>query len=225
MHFERTRHYFEAVKGYRSGLRAIWEKYDAEMQRLEPYKGSDGYDKDVEALENARKSSVAALQMEYGKRFDSILNGMRESATSRPMTAPTPEEIALLQALKMREKIGADELKQAARTLKNNPVCLSVLDEIAEKNEIRGIRFGGESTASILEYVDSLAESAKRICALEKCDSKNEMLERANIHSPKWTENALYSFRVDRDYISEEDALAYLGGVNNAQAFRDAVNE
>lgn len=225
MHFERTRHYFEAVKGYRSGLRDIWGKHDADMRRLEQYKGSKGYEKEVKDLVKGRKSAVEALQREYVKRFSSILSGMRESATSRPMIAPTPEELALLQALKMREKISVDELEQAARTLKKNPICLSVLDEIAEKNEIRGVHYGAESTASVMEHIDSLAESAKRICALDKCDSRQEMVARASIYSPEHTENALYSFQVDRDFISEEDALAYLGGVNNTQAFREAVNE
>ena len=37
-------------------------------------------------------------------------------------TADMQEELALLQALKMRDKISRDELEQAGRTLKDSPV-------------------------------------------------------------------------------------------------------
>ncbi len=224
MHFERTRHLYEAVNDHRAGLRSLHAKYDDELKRIEPYKGSDGYEKDVAKIERERKEALELFRNKQAKRFDGILEGMRESATSRPMVAPTQEELALLQALKMRESIGKDELEQAARTLKDSPVGLSILNEIAKKNNLYGIHYGAESTASVLEHIDSLSESVKRLVALERCDSKQDMLEKANIHSPKHTENALYSFTADRDYASEEDALAYMGGVEDAKSFRDAVN-
>ena len=224
MHFERTRHFFEAVNDHRTGLRGLHGKYDADLKNLEQYKGSKGYDKEVAEIEKKRKEALVDFRNRQAKRFNEILDGMRESATSRPMIAPTPEELALLQTLKMRDKIGRDELEQAARTLKNSPVGLSVLNEIAEKNEIRGVHFGEESTASVMAHIDALAESAKRLIALERCDSKQEMIARANIHNPEHTNDALYSFTADRDYISEEDALAYMGGVDNLESFRDAVN-
>ena len=225
MRFNRTEHYYNAVQSYREGLRAIWADYDKAMQRIEAYKGSTGHDKEAKELENKRKEATAALQSEYRGKFDNILQGMRQSATTRPMVAPTQEQLALLQALKMRDKLTREELEQAARTLKDSPVSLSVLDEIATKNELLGLHFGAESTSGILAAIDGLAESAKRICALDKCDSKAEMVARKSIYSPDYDSNALYSFRVDTDFSNEAEALEFLGGIRNMQSFRDAVNE
>lgn len=224
MKFERTKHYFDAVCGYRRGLREVWSKYNEAMAKLEKFKGSAGYDEDAKRLEDARKEAVRGLQAEYAHKFDVIIDGMRESAKNRPMTAPTAEELNLLTALKMREQITSDELSAAAITLQNSPVALSILDEIAKKQDIHGFHCGTESTASILAKIDSLREAAKRIVTLEKPDSRREMVAKANIHNPDYTHDALYSFQYDRDFISANDCMAYCGGVNDMDSFSEAVN-
>lgn len=232
MHFERTRHYYEACTGYRQSLRSIWADYDKKMQRLEQYKGSAGYEKEKAEADKERDTAIKALQSEYRDKFNGILKGMRESATTRSMTPPTQDQLALLQALKMRDKISRDELEQAGRTLKDSPVCLSVLEEIAQNltektgsHEYYGLRFVTESTSGILGCIDSLAESAKRICSLNKCDSRAEMAARSSIHNPEWESNAMYSFRVDKDVTSTRDAMEFYGGVQNLASFEAAVNE
>ena len=221
----RTKWFYDEATKYRAGLRALNEKYDKQLSVIEQYKGSKGYDEEREEIQKKRKEAITAFQNESFKSFMFIIDEMRKAAKSKTMTAPTAEELALLQALKMRESIGKDELEQAARTLQKCPVGLSILDEIAAKNEVHGVHFGAESTESILTHIKTLEDSAKRICALDRCDSRQEMLEQRNIHSPNHKENALYSFRVDRDLLSEEDALAYLGGVNDMSSFREAVND
>ena len=232
MHFERTRHYYEACTGYRQNLRSIWAEYDQKMLRLDQYKGSAGYEKEKAEAEKMRNDAIKALQDEYRGKFDGIIKGMRESATTRSMTPPTQEQLALLQALKLRDKISRDELEQAGRTLKDSPVCLSVLEEIAQNlsektgsHEYYGLRFATESTNGILSCIDGLAESAKRICSLNKCDSRAEQAARASIYSPEYTHNALYSFRVDHDVSNTREAMEFYGGVNNLESFEAAVNE
>jgi hypothetical protein len=232
MHFERTRHYYEAATKYREALRNIWADYDKKMQKIEQYAGSKGYEDDKATADKERDAAIKALQREYGEKFDSILKGMRESATTRSMTPPTQEQLALLQALKMRDRISRDELEQAGRTLKDSPVCLSVLEEIAHNlmektgsHEYYGLRFVTEGTAGILHSIDNLTESARRICALNKCDSKREMVARTNVHNAEWESNALYSFQVDRDVTSTREAMGFFGGVSNLESFEAAVNE
>ena len=232
MHFERTRHYYEACTGYRQGLRGIWADFDKKMQQLERYKGSAGYEKEKAEAEKARDAAITALQTEYRDKFNGILKGMRESATTRSMTPPTQEQLALLQALKMRDKISRDELEQAGRTLKDSPVCLSVLQEIAQNlmektgsHQYYGLRFETESTSGILSCIDGLAESAKRICGLKKCDSRADMAARSSIYNPEWESNAMYAFRVDKDVNSTREAMEFYGGVQNLESFEAAVNE
>ncbi len=222
---DRTRIYFEHARDYRAKLRGIWEEYGKAEKELEPYKGSAGYNNDVAEAAKTRDAAITSLQNEYREKFDVVLKGMRQSATSRPMTAPTPEQLALLQALKMRETISRDELEQAGRTLKDSSVCLSVLDEIAMRQGYAGLRFGGESTAAILAHVDELTASAKKLCALNKPDSRREMVARKSIYSVDRDDNAMYSFSVDRDIDSMTDCMRLFGSVGDIESFAEAVNE
>ncbi|MBE6756668.1 MAG: hypothetical protein E7555_09450 [Ruminococcaceae bacterium] len=224
MSINRTRQYFETTTSYRAKLRKIWEDYDKTLQRLEPYKGSNGYNEDVQEAENKRKKDISSLQVEYCNKFNEILQGMRKSATNQPIIPPTTEQLTILQTLKMRNKVSRDELKQAAQTLKNCPLCLSVLDEIAQDNEYQGVHFGKESTSAIIKHIETLSNSAKRICALDKPDSKKEQAEKASIYNPEHTHNALFSFSVDKDMTSESEAMSFLGGVTDFETFQEAVN-
>lgn len=225
MRFERTRHYYNAACGYREGLRSIWDEFDKRMQELERYKGSAGFEEEKTKAEKKRNAAIEAIQREYRDKFDRIISGMRESATTRIMETPTNEQVNLLQVLRMREKITRDELEQAGRTLKDCPAALSVLDEIAKQHEYNGMHFSSLSTAGILASIDSLADSAKRICALRKCDSKREQIAHASVHSPEWSHDAVYSFRVDCDVSSIGEAMQTFGNVHNLDAFAEAVNE
>ena len=220
----RTRNYFETVKSYREKLAAIWAEYEAGMQKIEAYKGSSGYEKDAGELESTRLEAIKATQKEYTTRFRGITNGMRMSAKSRSMETPTTEQLNLLTALKMRDNISRDELEQAGRTLKDSPVCLSVLDEIAAKMDLHTLHFSAESTSSIMKHIDTLEESARRICALDKPNSRAEQAARASIYNPEWTANAFYSFRVDKDVDTEAEAMTTFGGVDDFGTFAQAVN-
>ena len=225
MHFERTRHYYEASAGYRDKLRSIWADFETEMVKIEQYAGSKGYAKEKAKLEKSRDEEISRLQNEYRVKFDSILKGMRESASTRCMIPPTTEQLNLIQALKLRSKVTRDELQQAGNTLKDNPVCLSILDEIARDNEFIGMHYGAESTASIHEHIDALADSAKRLCSLKKCDSRKEL--HTSPYDPQHTPGIsnLYTFRIDRDTESIRDAMELYGGVSDLASFEAAVNE
>lgn len=220
----RTENYFRTAKEYREKLAAIWAEYEQEQARLEKYQGSAGYAEELKELESKRKEAIKATQAEYATRFNGIIYGMRNSAKGASMETPTAEQINLLTVLKMREKITADELQQAGRTLKDSPVCLSVLDEIAEKMELHGLHFSAESTKSVLEHIDTLEDSARRLCKLDKPNSRADMAARASVHSPNYDHNAFYSFRVDKDVSTENEAMALYGCVDDFPSFALAVN-
>ena len=221
----RTEHYFELVKNYRGELRHIWAEYDNTVQRLGRYKGSEGYTEEVARAAAKRDSAIADLQKEYKTRFACVVSGMKESALNLSMIAPTQEQLAILSALKMRETLTRDELEQAGRSLKGCPVALAVVNELAKKHEIHGVHnYGGLSTTAILEAVDTLADNAKRLCDLQRCDSKREMVERASVYSPNWTPGALRSYRVDYDPENLENAMGVFGGVENLENFSAAVD-
>ena len=50
------------------------------------------------------------------------------------------------------------------------------------------------------------------------------MLAKTGIHSPEHDSTAIYALPVDRDYLSEADIMAHMGGVNDLAGFQKAVN-
>ena len=220
----RTKAYYDAVVSFRESLRRIDKDYRAGLSRIEKYKGSAAYTEELSKLEAKRKDAIKQAQKSAAQAFSKVLSEMREAATSRPMTAPTPEILSVLQVLKMRSKICADELQQAARTVGDCPLALSVLDELAQDHGHMGLHFGKESTDSILQHIDTLSRSAQKITRMEGVDRKREAVEASRPYSPHYDPTALELISVDRDFNSEQDALAWLGGVVDYDTFSKAVN-
>ncbi|MBE7009107.1 MAG: hypothetical protein E7422_08240 [Ruminococcaceae bacterium] len=220
----RTKAYYEAVSSFRETLRAIEKEYQTGLLGIEKYKGSQAYAEESKRLENEKRVAIKTAQETAAQIFSEVLSEMREAAASRPMIAPTPEVLGILQALKMRSEISADELQQAARTVGDCQLALSVLDDIAHDHGLMGVHFGKESTDSIMKHIDSLSASARKIVRMEAVDRKREAAEAASVYSPNYSPSALELFAVDRDFNSEEDALAWLGGVVDYDTFSKAVN-
>jgi len=220
-----TEFYFRTAADYRKSLREIWNAYDDTVARLHPYRGSAGYDTEIEKAEATRQQQIKELQADTLATFGRIVNSMREAATSRSMTPPTSDELALLQALKMRDKISRDELEQARRTLKDSPVSLSVLDEICEKMGYRGLQGGAISTSGILQHIDALQDAARRICSLDKPDSRKDMVRAASPYNTEYKgPSALYAFKVDCDINDVGEAMNVYGDVTDLASFEAAVN-
>lgn len=215
--------YYKKVLDYRQELKAIWNEYESKMQNLEPYKGSTGYTEEARKAEHDRDAAIKAAQEEASRYFGEVIEGMRQTATNRPIAAPTAEQLNILSVLKMRDSVRKDELRQAYETLKENPLCLSVLDEIARKNEFHGMAASRESSADMMAHIDTLEDAAKRLCKLDKPDSRREQIGRASPYSPDYTPGATYSLMVDRDFESEADCMAYMGNVRDLSAFQNVV--
>ena len=235
MYKDRTKAYFEAYKSHRAALAAICESYDKAMAALEKYKGSAGYTKDKKALEKTRDDAIAALTAEYSAKFTEIINGMIRSVDMVKLKAPTPEMLAILQTLKMRDKVEASELRQAARALRDNPLALAALDEIAEKSRAAGVHgieggyrrdYGGETTTTVSESLKRLRDSAGRMLALRRPNSRIEMTSAAmrELRENGTTAKAMRAFLVDRDFDNENDAVSYFGGVRDIESFKSFVN-
>lgn len=218
MYTDRTKAYFEAYKSHRAGLAAIWETFDKAMKAIEPYKGSAGYDKDKAALEKSRDDAITEHNKEYGAKFTDILNGMEESVEKVALKAPTADMLAILQTLSMRQKVERGELRQAARALRDNPLALSALDEIAVKHNMGGVRgeFGGETPTSVNRHIKALRNSASQIMALRRPNSRREMAANAQneVRNTGSGISALKGFMADRDFETEAEALEYFGGVS-----------
>ena len=127
---------FFHAKKYQDERKAIMDAYDNRIANLEDARGSKLYDKESKKAAEERDNALASLKAEYSGGFDSILKEMRNASDSRGETPPTEEELRIVQALKLKEKTTQAELDRIANAVKNNGLCLSVVQDVANKNGI-----------------------------------------------------------------------------------------
>lgn len=155
-----TEKYFHGVAGFIEDMTEINANHDKEDKRLEPFKGSDGYNKGMQEAQAQRDASVRQMRETYLKQFREVAAKMREAIAHRPLVPPTPEQAALLSVLSMRDTLTQDELTRAAEQMAGCQAALAVLDDLAAKHKIQGI-FNREMSASGLhKKVDALEEAA-----------------------------------------------------------------
>lgn len=140
-----TKAYFFNVTGFIDDMKEIWQRYDSEVKRMEPYKGSEGYKDRMKQAEAERDEAVKEMRNIYRKRFDDTLSKMKETLDHRPIVFPTQEQAAMLTVLQMREKLTRDELDRTADQMEGCPVALSVLDDLAKKHNIIHGRYNQEA--------------------------------------------------------------------------------
>lgn len=153
--------FYNRIRWYLDSVEQITSEYNDAVSRAKQYEGSTGGKALVDQATSARDTAMRGERETAVKAIREIIGSMRENARARKITAPTQEQLAILQALKMRQKVNKDEIKQAENSLKSCPLALSVLDEIAQSNGI--IRTGKReamTTDYILQRIDSLEQSA-----------------------------------------------------------------
>lgn len=153
--------FYNRVRWYLDAVGQINGEYSDAMSHAKQYEGSTGGKTLVDRATATRDAAMKAEKETAVKAFREIIGSMRENVSARKITAPTQDQLAILQALKMRQKVDKDEIKQAENALKDCPVALAVLDEIAHDNGIihTGQR-GAMTTDFILRHIDNLEQSA-----------------------------------------------------------------
>ena len=156
-----TERYFNHVKWFKDAAAEIEAEYAAAMQYADRFKGSEGYKDLKKRADDARAEALEKEKQTARKAFSEIIPAMREAVTSRKITAPTPEQLAILQALKMRNALTADEIRQAANNMRGCPLALSVLSDVAkEKGLTVHVDTGEPSTDFLMKHIESLEYNA-----------------------------------------------------------------
>lgn len=231
--------YHETAKEYRKSLQEAWSAYEAGYKRIERYKGGKDYDKDLAKLQDTRDAAIKAAQDKARGSFDTIIKYMRKAIESAPMQTPTAEQMTIVNALKMRDKVEADELRKAAEQMRGVDVAVKVLDEIAAKNGHPGIMGEYMGAAGRAEKaVNELVSSANLMLRLTRPDGIST--RHAAHHAAKWggewdarhegvelrgDSNDYALSAVDRDFKDERETACALGGVEGFyKEFRSTVN-
>ncbi len=101
---------------------------------LEAMAGSRYHDTAMRAATEKREKAITAAQALARSEAQAIIAKMRENAATIRTNPPTPEMLAILQALEMRDALKADELAEAAAAMGGNSLALAALDTLARKN-------------------------------------------------------------------------------------------
>ncbi len=104
------------------------------LQALEKYRGSDGYTTDMRRVESEFFERLEGLKSTFLEESNVVLSGMTKSLSKRGMAAPTDEQLRILQALRMKNTLTRADLDSAAETLRDCPVGLSILDDMAQES-------------------------------------------------------------------------------------------
>ena len=211
-----TQRYLNSIKGFRKDLQEVNDKFKPEYERLERFKDSGSYAQSKKLLDDRRNAEVEERRREYADRLKSAVDAMEKTYMNRPASAPTQEQLSVLQALKLRDHVSRDELRRAAQTMRGCPVAERALEEIARKSgEILGLE-QEISSDTVRQSLHSLRVNAGRLVSnLQAPNSRREHMSRSD-----WD-----MFRLDTDPAGENDCLRIFGLCANGAQFAAAVNE
>ena len=125
--------FFLELSNFQKKREEVEREYFARKEQLKTAIGSQMYDDGMEEARKQRDEKIEKLQKECRKEVARITQQMRENVRNRKLTPPTQEQLAILEALKMRDSVTVSELEHAAMSMDGNPLCISVLADISHK--------------------------------------------------------------------------------------------
>ena len=211
-----TQRYYDLIRDFRKAMTTVNEKFSDAYRELERYKDSANYQEAKTKIDKARKELADDVRQEATKELNTIVDDMRQTYEQKPSKAPTSEQLAILQALKMRDGVGRDELREALNAVKGCPLCERVIGEIAAKNHhVLGME--QELTSdTIRRSLDALKLNGETLIAHLEYPGEDR---RTAVNGGNWG-----LFRLDVDAKDSEDCMRVFGFVSDFPKFAEAVN-
>lgn len=229
---------FDALRSFDNVRRLNREEYLKWAKAHEQYKGSEGYSKDRAEAERKRKAADDSAREAAEKKIFDCLKRMKENAGSVALVPPTPEQIAILQVLSMRTSMTRAELESAAQSMNGNALCLSALNDIADKHfpktDTKNVPLDMRYHNNYLKYAKGMSSGAVEktlediaygIRDILKSPVKAHILERAEINKNKFgnkyhiddlpqREELVSERQFYNDYVSAEQYDDFMKAVN-----------
>ena len=203
-----TQRYHQFICDFRKAVSMANEKFEPAYKDLERYRDSEYYQEDKAKIDKARKELLDEVRQGAKKELNAIVDDMRRTYESKPSKAPTAEQLAILQALKMRDSVSKDELREALNAVQDCPLAVQVIGEIAAKHHhILGLR-QELSRDMVSRSLDALLlNGQKMISRLERPGEAR----RTAVNTGNWD-----GFRFDVDPADPQDCARVFGGVGSA---------
>lgn len=131
-----TELFYTKMKQFQDRRLDMTEEHDKAVKALERWKGSKGYEEELKKINDKFEADLTALRGEYRPSFRIILGGMTDAIGRRSISAPTTDQVNLLNLLKLKKKVTLEECQRIAESVKDNPIAVSVVTEIAHDHGI-----------------------------------------------------------------------------------------
>ena len=131
-----TELYYAKMKAFQDKRAELTEAHDKKVKSLERFKGSKGYEEDLKKENERFEAELTALRDEYRPGLLTVIGGMMDAIGKRSVSAPTNDQVNLLNVLKMKKKVTLEECQRTAEAVKDNPIAISVVTEIAHDHGI-----------------------------------------------------------------------------------------
>lgn len=128
--------YFREMRIFRGRMEDARSEYDQALKRLEPTAGSQYWREHSEALEKNYAEKMQGIRKKAIDALTPILAQMRIDAGKNIVQTPTADMVNVLSLLRMAEKLTPTEVRLYAETMKNTPLALRMLRQIAAQHSI-----------------------------------------------------------------------------------------
>ena len=123
---------FINAKEFQDKRSGLMNEYEENLKKLDRFKGSRAYDEDRKKLDDKLESDLTDLRTRYRHGFNTVLGSMVDAIGKRSVSAPTNDQINLLNVLKMKKKVTLEDCQRTAEAVKDNPIAVSIVSEIAQ---------------------------------------------------------------------------------------------
>ena len=226
---------YEVMKQYDNDRKHLRETLYSKADELEKYKDSSSYPEEIKKIlkeyDDALKP-LAESTMQYIRYIEKNMINMVDNITLEPVT---DEQMKLLQVAGLRESLTEDELDTLANSVKDNPVALGVVIEMAKKNGItRNYKELNPTLtrSDVMETIKHMSSSANEYVKTDVSNAVQQVNRFYNEHygTPDKMENELTQRELRKkviDFSTEGkfyDTMYGMGPVS-VERFRDAIKD
>ncbi len=155
---------FDLSLNFQNKRHEVMGRFEKKLCDLEDKRGSKFYETEVKKAQDERDNELEPLKAAYLKEAGMLIGDMRRAGSRRSISAPTAEELRLLETLKMRKKVSEEEIERLANSMQT-PAAVEVLREIASENgyvgHIDAISDREMTQKTVENIVKSLTESVR----------------------------------------------------------------
>ena len=131
-----TELYYTKMKAFQDKRAELVKAHEKRVKFLEHFKGSKGYEEEMKKENEKHGAELKDLRDEYRPGIQTVFGGMMDAIGKRSVSAPTNDQVNLLNVLKMKKRVTFEECQRTAEAVKDNPIAVSVVTEIAHDHGI-----------------------------------------------------------------------------------------